>query len=75
MSAVDLDNLPPGYLEQYRGDQLLNFAAAMIPIQIIVVALRWVARRYSKLRFGVEEILITLALLCGIGMSITSICQ
>ena len=75
MSAADPANLPPGYLEQYRGDQLLIFAAAMIPIQIIVVALRWIARRYSKLRFGTEEILIIVTLLCGIGMSVVSICR
>ena len=72
LTAADF---PPGYLDEYIGYQLVDFAIAMIVLQVAVVGLRFASRAYSKLYFGVEDVLVSIALVCALVMDATSICE
>lgn len=46
---------PPGYLDEYRGQVAIDLAIAFLIIETICVALRFYARRISKVRWGADD--------------------
>ena len=64
---------PPGYLEQYIGHQLVQFATAFIVINIFFVTLRYVARYVSKTPVGLDDYLMIPGLIGGVALCSISI--
>ncbi|MCJ1475825.1 hypothetical protein MMC13_004489 [Lambiella insularis] len=73
MSMPAASSYPPGRLDEYQGNQLLAFAAVMVVVQVVVVALRFAARAFSHLFFGIEEVLVVGALIADLGCDITTL--
>ena len=49
---------PPGYLDEYRGQTLIDLAIAFLVIETVCVALRFYARRIGKVPWGADDTLI-----------------
>jgi hypothetical protein len=60
---------PPGYLEQYCGDTFLRVGIAVIPVEIIFVALRYYARYLSKTPWRLDDLLILPSLIVNMAVS------
>ena len=55
-------DLPPSYIYEYRGAKLIAVAVAFIPLEILLVGLRYYSRYVHKGAKGLDDILVALAL-------------
>ena len=59
--------LPSG--PEYSGDTLLIFTGVFIPVLVVCVALRVLARHLVKSPFGVDDVLVFASLVFQLGMA------
>lgn len=67
--------LPPGYLQEYTGDQLLVIAIVFIPLNVMFVAMRFLARSLQKAPLGLDDILVIPSLILCLSLSAIGICK
>jgi uncharacterized RDD family membrane protein YckC len=64
---------PPGYLEEYNGNQLIVVSVAFIVLEIFFGALRFWARKIGKIRWGLSDVFIILGFMGTTGMCVASL--
>lgn len=72
MAAIASSRVPPAPSD-YNGNKLIIFTGLFIPVQIICVALRYLARYMIKGPWGLDDLLILTSLilqLCQAGVDI-----
>ena len=74
-STPSANSFPPGYLAENRGYQLTAVAIAFIAIEILLVALRFSARRMHVSPMGWDDWLIIPALISNVGTCILGLSQ
>ena len=67
------ERFPPGYLEEYSGDDLIRVSAVFIVLQILIVGARFFAKTKVVAPLGVDDYVILPALLCALGCCFTGI--
>ena len=63
MSTESLSDLPSAYLNENIGARLIRVAVAFIVLEFIFVTLRYYSRYTIKTRVGLDDVLITPALI------------
>lgn len=66
-------SITPEYANAYIGNELKNFAIAMIVILVLFVALRFIARVVSNTKFGADDYVTIPALISSIALCAVSI--
>lgn len=73
MAAILFSRVPPAPSAEYNGNKLIIFTGLFIPLQILCVALRYLARHMIKGPWGLDDLLILPSLilqLCQAGVDI-----
>ena len=74
---VPVSQFPPSYLEEYNGNSPVVVAIVFIVLEVVCVALRFLARRISKTAWGADDSLIipgAISCLSVIGCSLGEEC-
>ncbi|KAF2190025.1 hypothetical protein K469DRAFT_448133, partial [Zopfia rhizophila CBS 207.26] len=66
---------PPGYLDEYNGDQVTKYAITFLVLEVLFLSLRFIARSMGKVPWGWDDsYLIAAAVLCA-GIAIAGLCD
>jgi hypothetical protein len=71
--AANTPMYSPEYLAEYNGNGTIIFCSIFIPLLVLIVLFRFIARLYSKTRIGIDDWLSIPAMLGGIGVAAVSL--